>query len=284
LTPRTTHSLRLIAAAALFSTAGAAIKSCSLSGTQVASFRAGIAAGAILVLMPEARRRWTWRAALVGLPYAASMTLFVLATKLTTSANAIFLQATSPLYILLLGPWLLKEPVRRRDLAFLLALVAGLALFFVDIDVPAATAPAPLRGNVLAAVSGLTVALLIVGLRLLSRDARGETGAAVLIGNLIAFLALLPAAFPVAHARVIDGLVLAYLGVFQIGLAYLLVTRALGHVPALHASLLLFMEPVLNPLWTWLVHGETPGPWSRVGGVIILGATAAQAWLDARQV
>jgi drug/metabolite transporter (DMT)-like permease len=275
--------LRLIAAAALFSTAGAAIKSCSLSGIQVACFRAGIAAAAILVLMPEARRRWTWRAALVGLPYAASMTLFVVATKLTTSANAIFLQATSPLYILLLGPWLLREPVRRRDVAFLLVLLAGLGLFFVRTDAPAATAPDPLRGDILAAISGLTISFLIVGLRRLSRDARGETGAAILIGNIMAFSATLPAALPLAQARVADGLILAYLGFFQIGLAYVLVTRALGHVPALHASLLLFMEPVLNPIWTWWVHGETPGPWSRIGGAIILVATALRTWLDARR-
>jgi drug/metabolite transporter (DMT)-like permease len=270
-------------AALLFSTAGAAIKSCSLSGIQVACFRAAVAAVAILALMPEARRRWTWSAALVGLPYAASMTLFVVSTKLTTSANAIFLQATSPLYILLLGPWLLREPARRRDLAILFALVAGLALFFVDAGAPAATAPAPLRGNILAAACGLTVALLIVGLRRLSQHARGEPAAAVLIGSLVTFVATLPAALPVAQVRVSDGLILTYLGVFQIGVAYVLVTRALGHVPALRASLLLFMEPVLNPLWTWLVHGEAPGPWSRAGGAIILGATAVQAWLDAGQ-
>ena len=283
MTPTIKHSLRLMAAAALFSTAGAAIKSCSLSGMQVACFRAGIAAVAILALMPEARRRWTWRAALVGLPYAASMTLFVVATKLTTSASAIFLQATSPLYILLLGPWLLREPIHRRDVGFLLVLVGGLALFFIGIDAPAATAPAPLRGNILAAVSGFTIGALIVGLRRLSRDGRGETGAAVLIGNIMAFVATLPAALPVAQARVADALILAYLGFFQIGVAYVLVTRALGHVPALHASLLLFMEPVLNPLWTWLVHGETPGPWSRTGGAIILVATALRTWLDARR-
>jgi DME family drug/metabolite transporter len=94
LTTRATHALRLVAAAALFSTAGAAIKSCTLSGLQVACFRAGIAAVTIFALMPEARRRWTWAAAPVSLAYAACMSLFVLSTKLTTAANAIFLQST----------------------------------------------------------------------------------------------------------------------------------------------------------------------------------------------
>jgi drug/metabolite transporter (DMT)-like permease len=279
----TKHAWALIAAATLFSTAGAAIKSCALTGVQVASLRAGFAGVAILLLMPEARGPWTWPAAAVSLAYAASMTLFVVSTKLTTSANAIFLQATSPLYILLLGPWLLKEPARRGDLTFLAALGVGLGLFFVGVDAPAVTAPDPLRGNTLAAFSGLTIGLLFVGLRWLSRRNGGEAAVAVFLGNVIGLLTLLPAALPLSHVRPVDWLLLAYLGFFQIGLAYSLVTRALGHVRALQASMLLLIEPVLNPVWAWLVHGEKPGAWSRLGGGIILGATALKIWLDARR-
>jgi drug/metabolite transporter, DME family len=283
LTDRATHALRIVAAAALFSTAGAAIKSCGLTGFQVTCFRSAVAAVTILVLMPEARRGWTWAAALVSLAYTACMTLFVLSTKLTTAANAIFLQATSPLYILLLGPWLLGEPVRRRDLALLAPLALGLGLFFVGIDSPVATAPDPVRGNVLAAGSGLAIALLVVGLRWLASRGRGEGAAAVLMGNVVGFLATLPAAVPVAEPRLADALILLYLGVFQLGLAYVLVTRAIAHVPALEASMLLFIEPVLNPVWAWLVHGEVPGVWARVGGALILGTTAVQTLLEARR-
>lgn len=283
MTDRATHALRIVAAAALFSTAGAAIKSCGLTGFQVACFRSAVAAVTILVLMPEARRGWTWAAALVSLAYTACMTLFVLSTKLTTAANAIFLQATSPLYILLLGPWLLGEPVRRRDLALLAPLALGLGLFFVGIDSPVATAPDPVRGNVLAAGSGLAIALLVVGLRWLASRGRGEAAAAVLMGNVVGFLATLPAAVPVAGPRLADALILLYLGVFQLGLAYVLVTRAIAHVPALEASMLLFIEPVLNPVWAWLVHGEVPGVWARVGGALILGTTAVQTLLEARR-
>ena len=105
--------LKLVGAALLFSTGGAAIKATTLTGWQVASFRSGIAALAVLLLAPEARRGWSWRAVLVGVAYAATLVLFVTANKLTTSANTIFLQATAPLYMVVLSPWLLGERVRR---------------------------------------------------------------------------------------------------------------------------------------------------------------------------
>src|SRR6185295_9128401 len=103
----------VLAAALLFSTGGAAIKATSLSGWQVASFRSGIAAIALLLALPAARRRWSPRVWLVGAAYAGTMTCFVISNKLTTSAAAIFLQSTAPLWILLLAPWLLGEKLRR---------------------------------------------------------------------------------------------------------------------------------------------------------------------------
>src|SRR6185436_18210309 len=113
LTPeRRRARLLLIAAAALFSTGGAAIKATSLTGWQVASFRSAVAAAALAAFLPGARRRWTWGTVAVGAAYAATMVLFVLSNKLTTAANTIFLQSTAPLYLLLLGPWLLHEPIR----------------------------------------------------------------------------------------------------------------------------------------------------------------------------
>ena len=107
----------VFAAALLFSTGGAAIKACSLSSWAVASFRSGIAAVVLWLLLPGARRGWTWRTILIGAVYAATLILFVLANKSTTSANAIFLQSTAPLYLLLLGPLVLREPIRKADLA-----------------------------------------------------------------------------------------------------------------------------------------------------------------------
>src|SRR5947209_875204 len=99
--------LEVLAAAALFSTGGAAIKAVHLSGMQVACFRSAIAALTLFVLLPSGRRLPRARDLGVGATYAITMILFVVANKLTTSASTIYLQNTSPLYVLLLGPWLL---------------------------------------------------------------------------------------------------------------------------------------------------------------------------------
>jgi DME family drug/metabolite transporter len=276
--------LGVVGAALLFSTGGAAIKATALSSWQVASFRSGVAVLALVLFLPEARRGFTARAAAVAVAYAATLVLFVTANKLTTSASTIFLQSgTSPLYVLLLGPLLLREPVRRLDLVFMAMILSGMAMFFLGADAPARTAPDPVRGNALAALAGVTWALTVVGLRWMgSASAGGAAMAAVVIGNLFAFLACLPFALPLAEVRAADAAAVVYLGVFQVGLAYLLLTSAMRHVPALEASLLLLMEPALNPLWTWIAHGERPGAWTLAGGVLVIGTTAAKAWVDAR--
>lgn len=283
---RNVSRLQLLAAAALFSTGGAAIKATTLTSWQVAGFRSGIAALAVLLLVPAARRRWSGPVVLVALAYAATMILFVVGNKLTTAANTIFLQSTAPLYVLLLGPWLLHEPIRRRDLLFMVAVAAGLVLFFVGAEEPIATAPDPVRGNLLALLSGVTWAFTVVGLRWLgSRAAENSADnpavVTVVAGNTLALAFCLPWALPVQQATAVDWAVVAYLGIFQIGLAYLFLTAGIRRVPALEAATLLLVEPALNPIWAWLVHGEQPGAWALAGGALILGATLVKTWYDA---
>ncbi len=270
--------LLLLAAAALFSTGGAAIKATSLNSWQVASFRSGIAAVALLIVVPEARRNWRLRYVPIAAAYAATLLLFVGATKLTTAANAIYLQAAAPFFVILLGPLLLREKIRRSDLLLMAAVAGGMLLFFTAREPAVATAPNPGRGNVLGALSALTWALTIVGLRWLERGRRTSAGlATVAMGNGIAFVAALPGALPVPawHAR--DAAVMLWLGVFQIALAYVCITRGIRHVPVFEATVLLMLEPALNPVWTWLVHGERPAAQSLGGGAIILSATLANA-------
>jgi len=269
---------QILGAAFLFSTGGAAIKAISLDAWQVAGFRSGTAALALLLFLPRARRFLRPGALLVGTAYAATMILYVSANKLTTAANTIFLQSTAPLYLLFLGPWLLAERVRRQDLVFAAVLALGMALFFLGIEPPQTTAPHPMRGNVFAAIAGLTWALTILGLRWLGREGhpnRTPPEAGVAAGNLIACFVCLPFALPVVASRPLDWLLVGYLGVFQIGLAYAWLTRGVRRVPALEASLLILLEPVLNPIWAWWVHGERPGPWSLTACALILAATLA---------
>jgi drug/metabolite transporter (DMT)-like permease len=276
--------LLLVAAALLFSTGGAAIKTASLTGWQVASFRSGLAALVLLAAIPDARRRWHWSMLPVAAAYAATLILFVLANRLTTSANAIFLQATAPLYVLLLGPRLLHEPIRRNDLFYILAVGAGLTLFFAGRDAVAVTAPDPPRGNLLALASGVTYALMLLGLRWHGRRGGADTGlATVVAGNLIAFGAALPMALPVHAFGVRDAAVILYLGVAQVGLAYWCLTRAIRHVPAFEATTMLQLEPAMSPVWTWLAHGERPTTWALAGGAVIVTATLLNTWFGRRK-
>ena len=269
--------LLLIGGALLFSTGGLAIKATDASGWAVSGLRSAIACVFLLLLLPAARRGITQRALLVAFPYAATLTLFTLANKLTTAANAIFLQDTAPLYLLLIGPLLLRESVRLRDLWFMAALLVGLLLFFVRGEAPQQTATDPYLGNQLAVLAGVAWALTLAGMRWLARDhARGadESLAAVIVGNALGAFIAAPFMGNPLELSVQSWAAVTYLGIVQIGIAYLLVTRGMRTVPALQASLLLLVEPVFSPLWSWLFLNEIPSRFALLGGAVILGATA----------
>ena len=134
-----------------------------------------------------------------------------------------------------------------------------------------------MRGNLIAALAGVTWALTVMGVRWISRDPARSIGALLVTGNALAFLLCLPLALPVQGAAAADWLVVAYLGVVQIALAYVLVSAGLRQLTALQGMLLLLLEPVLNPVWAALLQGERPGVWSLVGGAIILTASIASA-------
>jgi drug/metabolite transporter (DMT)-like permease len=282
--PRTLHRLQILGAALLFSTGGAAIKATTLTSWQVAGFRSGIAALAILLLVPSARRGWSWHVVPVGLAYALTLVTFVTANKLTTSANAIFLQSTAPLYVLLLSPLLLREKIRRSDVAFMAPIALGLALFFLGAEEPVRTAPDPARGNLMGAASGLLYGFTVMGLRWTGSRGEGSAVPTIAAGNVFAFLLCLPAALPVTGGGTGDWLAVGYLGVFQIAAAYVLLSAGIRHVGALEASTLLLLEPALNPVLSWIFHGEEPSGWAIAGGVLIIGATVLKTWWDGRAV
>ena len=282
--PRIKNRLLLLATAFLFSTGGAAIKACSLGSWQVAGFRSAIASLAVFALVPASRRGLDWRVLPAATAYAATLILFVTATKLTTAANAIYLQATAPLYVLALGPVLLGERIRRSDLFFGAAVATGLGLFFVARQGTLATAPNPALGDILGLLSGVGWALTVMGLRWPGKRTDGGGAIATVgVGNLIACLVSLPMALPVLHSHWTDWLVILYLGLVQIGLAYYCLTRAIGHVPAFEATTLMLLEPALNPVWVWLIQGERPAALAVVGGAIILSATLVHTWSESRK-
>jgi drug/metabolite transporter (DMT)-like permease len=273
----------LVLAAALFSTGGAAIKGLSLDAWQTACLRSLVAAAALAIAVPAARRRWTHWTLLVGLAYAATMILFVAGNKLTTAMNTIFLQSTAPLWVLLLAPWLLAERVRRADVLCGILMALGLLFFLIGREEPSATAPDPVLGNLLAGVAGLTWAFTIMGIRRLARQAvpgANPAAAAILAGNLIAAAVCIGPALPLGEVDVADGLLIIWLGVFQIGLAYLLLTRSMRWVPSPEAALLLLVEPVLSPVWAWIFHGERPSLLALLGGAVILLGSGLRTGAD----
>jgi drug/metabolite transporter, DME family len=279
-----TARLSVLAAALLFSTGGAAIKGTSMTVFQVAGFRSGVAAVAIALLLPQARRGFSLALLPAALAYAATLVLFVTATKLTTAASAIFLQSTAPIWVLVLAPLLLGEAIRRADLPYVAVVAAGLLLVFLGSRDPVATAPQPALGNALGLASGLSYALLMILMRRLMRagDGRDHSLTAMVLGNALAFLACLPFCFPIADVTARDGASILYLGVIQIGVAYWLFARGLRALSALEISLLVLLEPVLNPLWTWVLHGEQPSALVLTGGATMVAALAARALLDRR--
>ena len=250
---------------------------------QVSSLRAGIAALALL-LWWRGRLTWSWPAVAIGVVYAATLTLFVNATKLTTAAHAIYLQSTAPLYIIVLSPWLIRERIRARELIYLAVVGTGLVLCVLGRVDATATAPDPATGNMFGVLCSITWALTLVGLRWGQRSGQGVGTTAVVAGNVIAFAVGLPFALPLPSATPAEWATLVYLGVFQIGVAYVFLTSAMSHLPALDVSLLLLLEPVLNPIWTWLVRGENPGVWVWTGGAIIIAATAGKTMYESHQL
>ena len=276
---------QILLTALLLSTGGAGIKAVSLTNWQIASFRSGIAA--IVVLLAVRRfPRFSASSLLVGAAYAATVITFITANKLTTAANTVFFQGTAPLYLAVLGPALIGERLPRRDVPVLFAIAAGMALLFLGHSEPTASAPNRVLGNAIGVVSGGCWSLTLLGLRWIEKRDPAAKGAAAgnaaVVGNILACAGCLPLALPVAGVSATDAFGVAYLGVFQVGLAYVLLTRSITHVPAVEASLFLLVEPALSPLWAWCLHGETPGPWPFAGGALIIGAAAWKALREGR--
>jgi len=264
----------ILGAALLFSTGGLAIKATGFDAWQVAGLRSGIACAVLALAFPAALRsigRDVWP---VALAYAATLLLFTLANKNTTAANAIFIQNACPFWILLLSRPLLGESIGRREIALAFGLALGvLCLFFAAGD-SQATAPDPALGNAFALGASLSWGLTLLGIRRLARGADGAPErvlAATLLGNGILFVFCLPIMDPPLGFGTVDWLWVIYLGVFQIALAYVWLARGARAVPAFELSLLLLLEAVLNPIWTFLFLGEAMGSLALLGSAIILG-------------
>jgi len=272
--------LLVLGAAILWSTGGLFIKATHLSAFELSFGRSLLAAITIAILTRGEGFGINKITAITSILYAALLILFVAATKLTTAANAIFLQYTAPVYVLVLEPLFYKEKFRLRDLATVAACVAGMSLFFVG-----KLRPEDVNGNLLALASGLCFALFF----LLMRHAKARDvnrASATIYGNLISVLVCAPASLAAVRRGIsgVDFACIAYLGIVQLGLAYLLFTSAMARgVRSIDASIIGYIEPVLNPIWVFVVLRERPTEWALVGGGIIVAAVVCHMLMEARR-
>lgn len=265
--------LMLAASAVLWSMGGVLIKSVEWDPFAIAGTRSAIAALVVLALLRRPRFVWTLPQVGGAVAYSATVILFVLANKMTTAANAIVLQYACPVYVALLGVLLLKERISLRAGIMMCIALAGIVLFFFD-----RLTPAGFRGNLLALASGVTLAFMVVFLRM---QKHGSPTESILLGNVLTVAVCAPHMTPPLPSPA--GMVsLVLLGVFQLGISYVLYSRAIKHVPALDAVLIPVIEPVLNPLWVFLVMGEQPGGWATAGGIVILLSITVFSVLEAR--
>ncbi len=275
--------LLVIAAAVLWSTAGLGIKHLPYFPLLTAGWRSFFA---LLVLaacggLREARFSTLRQPAMLATicSYALTLCLFVSATRLTTAANAILLQYTSPIWVLWLSYPVLKEKPRVRDFLLAAGCLTGLAFFFLD-----KLTPEGLLGMILAILAGASSSCLFVGLRYHGLRGGGASLSAVLFGNLLCIVICLPWMWTQTHTiRPEHWAILAGLGLFQLGLSYLLFTAALRHLTAFRATILGLIEPLLNPIWVALAGGEVPGPGTLAGGGIIIGCMVLDAAFSGRR-
>jgi len=258
----------LVIAAVLWSIGGLFIKLVDWNPMAIAGTRSGIAAIVILVYLRKPIKRLGRYKLLGAFSYAALLILFVTANKLTTSANAILLQFTAPIWVALFSGWFLKEKARISDWATVFAVMMGMILFFIG-DLGTGNS----IGNFVAVFSGIAMAAMVIFMKMQDEGSPVETA---LVGNVLTLVVSLPFLFFSSFPSWSSILALLVLGIFQLGISYIFYTIAIKHVSALEAILIPIIEPLLNPIWVLWFTGESPSGYAFLGGVIIIIAIVAR--------
>lgn len=260
--------LYLVITAILWSSSGLFVKILDWQPVAILAGRSLFAAIVFLIYLRRIPTRFGLWQLLAALMFILTQFLFITSTKMTTAANSIFLQYTAPIYVVLLGYWFLGEKPSRTDYIAMFIIFLGLTLFFGD-----KLSPEGFYGNLLAILSGVTSAIMMVSFRAQKDGNPAES-------NLIAFLVTAGFGFPfiLQETWTVDSwLILAFLGVFQIGFAFIFFTKGIKHIPALEANLIGTLEPVFNPIWVFLFYGESMGRFALVGGLVVLGGVILSA-------
>jgi len=246
----------------LWSTGGLFIKLISLPAMQLAFFRCSIAAITFGILFRKEILLINKLTFINSIFYAGILITFVIATKKTTAANAIFLQSTAPIYVLIFEPIFNKTKYERINIITVAVCMVGMLLFFVG-----KIEPGHLEGNIIALFSGVAFAAFFLGMK--KNDPKYQHSS-IFYGNILVAIISLPFLFSLETLKTSDLLMVTFLGVFQIAIAYAFFSAGLKRIYAVEASIISLIEPVLNPVWVFIGYGESPSLYSIIGGCIII--------------
>ncbi len=270
--------LYMVTCAVLWSTAGILIKFLPWNPMVIAGTRSLISAGVYFLYMRHEKMEFIINkySVLSGIALTGTFVFFVAANKLTTSANAIVLQYSAPIFILILSALIYRQKFRIGDIITVAATSMGISLFFLD-----KLSGGYLLGNLLAIAAGISFACMFV---LTGHTDENSRGSGILLGHLITALIGIPFAFfiptPITMGNII---VILVMGIFQLGIPYILYGLAVRKCSPLSCSLISAVEPLLNPVWVFLFYGEMPGFFALVGGIVVIGAVVSWSIWSGRQ-
>ncbi|MFZ1517522.1 MAG: EamA family transporter [Ignavibacteriaceae bacterium] len=258
--------------AILWSSGGLFIKLISLDSMELSFFRCAIAAVVFALMFRKRILKLNRLALLNSFAYAAVLILFVIATKTTTAANAIFLQSTAPIYVLIFEPLLTKTKWERINIITIVVCFLGMILFFMG-DLT----PGDIKGNIAALLAGVAFAAFFLGMKK-NEPQYGESS--IFYGNVIVALICIPFITDMNSISLQDFAMVSFLGVFQIAFAYALFSYGLKRIIAVEASIISMFEPVLNPIWVYIGYGEVPSIYAIIGGIIIMTAITVRTLIS----
>ena len=257
-----------VAAALVWSTGGLLIKLITLDAFTILFYRSLYAGIFFIILFRGDAIKIDRRALITSICYAPLLIGFVLATKLTTAANAIFLQYVSPAIVLILEPRILKTKMLGYNIVTVIVCLLGLSFFLFE-----QKEQNNWFGDGLALLSGIFSACLILSLKA-STPVQQKSG--ITLGNLWVVLITLPFFLKSPSPSMNEHFMLAFLGFVQIGFGYFLFTTGQRYISAIESSLITMLEPILNPIWVMIGYNEIPSTWSVIGGGIIITALIAR--------
>ena len=263
--------IAVFAAGLMWSTGGLFIKLITLNAMQICFFRSLWAALVFIIIFKKNIFYANLFTFINALLYTGVLIFFVSATKITTAANAIFLQYTAPIYVLIFEPLINKTKYEKANIITIIVCFIGMSLFFIG-----KLSPGDMWGNTIGLLSGVALAGFLLGMR---KNKKEYQFSSIFYGNILVSLFCLSSMFGKLDLSVSNLLMVSFLGIFQIGIAYAVFSYGLMRVYAIEASLIAMIEPVLNPVWVFIGYGEVPSIMAIIGGIIIITAIAVRTFI-----